>query len=359
MKYKVYGYAICKNEETFVDAWMDSMSEADGVYVLDTGSTDRTVEKLRARGAHVTAELIQPWRFDVARNRSLALVPEDGDILVCTDLDEAFEKGWRMALEKQWAEDTDQARYRYTWNFQEDGSEGVVFWIEKIHRRHGFKWVHPVHEVLTYTGEGEPKKAELLGVQLNHHADPTKPRAQYLPLLELSVKECPEDDRNMHYLGREYMYRGMWDPCIETLKRHLKLESATWPDERAASMRYIARAYENKGEDAESERWLYRAIGEAPHLREPYMDLACFYYRKKNWFGVIHMAESALKIRERSMSYINEPMSWGSAPYDLAAIAYYWAGLPEKALEAVDQALAMAPEDERLKANRDWILEKL
>ena len=59
-------YAICKNESQFVDRWMDSMSEADQVVVLDTGSTDDTVERLKKRGAQVTVELISPWRFDVA-----------------------------------------------------------------------------------------------------------------------------------------------------------------------------------------------------------------------------------------------------------------------------------------------------
>ena len=49
--YKICVYAISKNEEPFVDRWMDSMSEADEVVVLDTGSEDGTVEKLRARGA--------------------------------------------------------------------------------------------------------------------------------------------------------------------------------------------------------------------------------------------------------------------------------------------------------------------
>ena len=56
-KFKVCVYAICKNEAQFVDRWMDSMSEADSVVVLDTGSTDDTVEKLRRRGAQVTVEI--------------------------------------------------------------------------------------------------------------------------------------------------------------------------------------------------------------------------------------------------------------------------------------------------------------
>ena len=87
---KICVYAICKNEEKFVDRWVDSMSEADAIYVLDTGSTDNTVEKLKARNVIVETKEIIPWRFDEARNLSLKMVPEDCDICVCTDFDEVF-----------------------------------------------------------------------------------------------------------------------------------------------------------------------------------------------------------------------------------------------------------------------------
>lgn len=96
---KICVYAIAKNEEQFVDRWMDSMAEADWVCVLDTGSTDRTVEKLADRGAIVCREIIKPWRFDAARNRSMELIPPDTDVCVCTDLDEVFRPGWRKLLE--------------------------------------------------------------------------------------------------------------------------------------------------------------------------------------------------------------------------------------------------------------------
>lgn len=95
--YRVCVYAIAKNEEQFVRRWVTSMREADEIYVLDTGSTDQTVELLTGLGVHVTKEEIHPWRFDTARNRSLALVPEDCDICVCTDLDEFFYTGLARA----------------------------------------------------------------------------------------------------------------------------------------------------------------------------------------------------------------------------------------------------------------------
>lgn len=84
-KYKVCVYAICKNEEKFVKRWVKSMMEVDDVYVLDTGSNDNTVKLLKELGVHVKKKKIKPWRFDVARNESLKMVPDDTDICVCTE----------------------------------------------------------------------------------------------------------------------------------------------------------------------------------------------------------------------------------------------------------------------------------
>lgn len=349
---KVVVYAICKNEARFADRWMDSMGEADQVVVLDTGSTDGTPERLRARGAEVTVETIRPWRFDRARNRSLALVPEDADICVCTDLDEVFHPGWRAALEAVWRPGTGQATYRYTWSFRPDGTEGVVFWYEKIHARQGYTWVHPVHEVLAWTGEGAPgPKVCADGVQLDHHPDGSKSRAQYLPLLELSVQEAPEDDRNTHYLGREYLFHRRWEDCIRTLEHHLAMPTATWRDERAASMRYIARAWLGKGARPTARDWYLRAIAEAPHLREAYVELARMLYEDGCWDGVLYFTECALAIEERPRTYICEAEPWGSLPYDLRSIAFFRTGRTGAALEAARQALALEPENARLRGN--------
>ena len=349
---KVAVYAICKNEARFAARWMASMGEADGVYVLDTGSTDGTAERLRALGAVVAEEEIIPWRFDAARNHSLALVPEDGDICVCTDLDEVFRPGWRAALEGAWGPDTVQASYRYTWSFRPDGGEDTVFWSEKIHSRQGWRWVHPVHEVLERLPGFPPGgKAAALGVQLDHHPDPAKSRGQYLPLLELSVAEDPEDDRNLHYLGREYLFHGRWDDCIATLKRHLAMPKAVWRDERAASMRYIAKSYTQKGEGRLARDWYLRAVAEAPHLREPYMDLALLLYGQGQWEGVLYFTGCALEIRERPRTYICEAAPWGSLPHDLRSIALYRTGRKAEALEEARLALSLEPENERLRGN--------
>lgn len=353
-------YAICKNESKFVDRWMDSMREADSVYVLDTGSADNTAALLRARGAQVTVETISPWRFDTARNRSLQLVPDDADICVCTDIDEYFHPGWRRLLEEAWKPGTTRAAYRYTWNFNPDGSEGYVFWTEKAHSRHGYVWTHPVHEVLSWVGEGqEGGKVYVEGMQLDHRADNSKSRSQYLPLLEQSVLEEPDDDRNMHYLGREYYFHSMWDEAIITLKRHLLLPKATWRDERCASMRYIARCYAAKGDMGEAKRWLIRAVAEAPHLREPYLELAERMYEERNWDAVAALCRDALEITERPRTYICEAEAWGSMPWDLLSLGLYYTGRPSEAVDAAKTAQELSPKDERIARNIEIMQESL
>ena len=146
-KYKICVYAISKNEEKFVERWADSMSEADEIYVLDTGSTDNTVKLLKEKKVNVFVKKINPWRFDVARNMSLNLVPFDTDICVCTDLDEVFETGWRKKLEEKYEKET-RVGYTYNWHINENGIPDVTFILDKIHPRNGYSWTHPVHEVL-------------------------------------------------------------------------------------------------------------------------------------------------------------------------------------------------------------------
>lgn len=355
-RYKVCVYAICKNEEAFVDKWMDSMQEADLVVVTDTGSEDGTVERLKARGVNVYQDLIQPWRFDVARNRSLEHVPKDVDICVCTDLDERFVPGWRKALEDAWQPgETTMVKYVYNWSLHPDGTPNVQFTYFKAHGRLDYLWHYPVHECLKYVGKKPERIAYTSAMVLNHYPDPKKSRGSYLPLLELAVQETPEDDRMVYYLGREYMYKGLWEKCIETLKRHLSLKSATWKEERCASMRWIARSYERLKNPEQAYCWYLRAIAEAPGMREPYVECAQMGYRLLDWPLVFFMAEKALQIKNKSPIYVNMGYCWDYTPDDLAAIASYRLGLYEKALEHAETALSFSPQDKRLLNNKEII----
>ena len=357
-KYKICVYAICKNESNFVKRWVSSMKEADEIFVLDTGSEDNTVKLLQENGVNVKQEIISPWRFDIARNKSLEMVPDNYDICVCTDLDEVFEKGWREKLEQIWQTDTDRLAYNYNWLLDEKNNPKVNFYIEKIHTRKNYKWTHPVHEVLEFQLNRLENKKLAREITLNHYPDSKKSRSSYLPLLELSVKESPEDDRNMHYLGREYMYYGRWNDCIDTLIKHLNLKSAKWKDERCASMRFIARSYKNLKRYDEAYMWLSKAIKEAPYLKEPYTEYGLLAYELKDYQTAISMLEKALSINKKYPSYINEVFCNDSTINDVLSICYYNIGDYEKSLVNIENAIKINPDDERLQNNKNIILKQ-
>jgi tetratricopeptide (TPR) repeat protein len=357
-QYKVCVYAIGKNEEHFVDRWMDSMTEADSVVVTDTGSTDGTVARLRRRGAVVYEETIDPWRFDTARNVSLSHVPTDTDIAVCTDLDEVFRPGWRQCLEDQWDPDVTMANYLYNWSLSEDGTPHTQFTYFKAHAMGCYVWACPVHEFLKFTPTQafpHQKRVFVPDMILDHYPDSTKSRSSYLPLLQLGVRENPQDDRMAYYLGREYMFAGRWQACIDILTIHLGLPSATWKEERCASMRWIAKSYLNLGNKEQAYSWYYRAVAEMPRMRDPYLECAQAAYALGDWPTVLLMTTEALKINEKSLTYVNMGDAWNYTPHDLSAIACYRLGNYAQSLGHAEAALAFAPLDKRLQNNYELI----
>ena len=355
MKYKICVYAIAKNEEKFVDRWFNSVKEADYIYVLDTGSTDNTVDKLKELGVVVNQKIIDPWRFDVARNEALKMVKDDIDICVSIDLDEVLLPGWKDELEKIWDENVTRLHYTYNWSLDDNNRPIISFYSDKIHKRNCYEWIHPVHEVLNYIGDSKEIIKTTNNITINHFPDKNKSRSGYLPLLELSVEENPTDDRNMHYLGREYMFYERWNDCIDTLIKHLNLKTATWKDERSASMRFIARSYKKLKRYDEAKMWLDKAMKETPYLRDPYVERALLEYELNNLNETEKYCTEALKIKTHEKTYVNERFSWDETIYDLLSIVKYNKKDYNKSLYYINKALEINPNNKRILKNKELI----
>ena len=221
---KVTVYAISASEpDAFIDRWLHSMSGADHIVVLVTKVNDpnydtflKYTEQPEFKDKLIVAQKdIKPWRFDVARNESLALIPlNKTDVCVCTDIDEIlisdFFPDFRRTVWEHWG--SPRYNYRFAWSHDDNGDPKIVFWYDKAHHPRGYYWKFPVHEALTcdslpdYHYSDTAASLDANKIYLRHFPDQTKSRSSYLPLLEMRTRLFPDDNIGKYYLVREYSF---------------------------------------------------------------------------------------------------------------------------------------------------------
>lgn len=348
---KICVYGIALNEIKHVDRFMEAAKDADLVVIADTGSTDGTPERLRELGALVFDINIKPWRFDLARNSSLSLIPKDVDICVSLDLDEILQPGWRAEIERVWTPNTTRLSYNF------DCNNGCVYPKDWIHSRTDYMWKHLCHETVVSNGLKPQVYAYTNMILALHDPDNSKSRGQYHEMLGRSVAEDPHSPRNSFYYARELTFHSQWNETIAEFTRYLDLPEATWIVERAYAMKCIGKAYWELGDHHNAEKWLHRSALEAPHYRDSWCELALMLYHQARWAECFAMSMKTLQITHREEVFTSDSNAWGYLPHDLASIAAWHLGVKSIAIEQARLAVNCAPDDIRLVRNLNALLE--
>ena len=223
MANKVCVYAICKNEEKNIDKWVEYVNDADMVCLIDTGSEDKTVEKIKryyeAGLIHVYDSIsINPFSFCQARNyayqKAYEYIMKNEDNLneienwafISIDLDEFIEPGGIDAIREAWDfknYDTIELGVRSIC-FDENGKryvESQSFVHHKVHSWR-FKWVRDVHEIIQFDDNSKSEsewRVKNINVYYEHIQDKQKPRDYYL-MLKLAFIKGDNSSKTLIYL---------------------------------------------------------------------------------------------------------------------------------------------------------------
>ena len=149
-------------------------------------SVDDTLRLAGKARVNIERVPIDPWRFDDARNAALALLPAWADICVSLDLDERLSRAGGPPLEAAWDAGITRPLYRYVWNWH-GRLRGDRLPARPRPPRFGFRWRHPVHEVVEPVAGRVEVRGEAVGMEVHHRGDDAKDRSGYLALLEQSV----------------------------------------------------------------------------------------------------------------------------------------------------------------------------
>jgi len=347
---KIAIYSLCKNEEHNIKSWMAHVQDADYIIVGDTGSTDGSTALLSAEGAIVYPIAITPWRFDVARNRLLQLIPDDVDVCISLDFDERLCVGWRKMIEDVWEHASTRLSYQYTEIEETIPPTMTTITSSRIHHRHHYEWLYPVHELLNYVGADKEVAATSSVLSIIHRPKKSKNRDSYLQLMELAVAEHPEDARLRHQLGRDYLKHGLWDKGIVALTRNIDMKHAPL-EQKFACRRLIARALAEKNEYQRALSILKELIRENPLCSSSYVEYIFIAYKKNNWQDILKLSSALSNINYQYNSLYNEFKNAKFNIYDILAMAYYKVNNYELALQCAETALAIAPNEKRVEKN--------
>jgi len=271
MKNGISAVLIVKNEEKVLDRCLRSLEGCDEIAILDTGSTDRTIEIARAHTSVVaTSPPIEPFHFAEARNRAERLATQDWVLTI--DADEILEEGSIFAIRRTVRTRPQSLGFRVQFKMADpDGSNESSLMRLKVYRRGYWTYAFRVHEQLFPLKEG--RIYDLPDASMRHLPDPDKERRrkQNVELLKLSVEEDPAYLRNWRQLGMESILLGQHEEAIPHLRRYLEGKDID-PLDRSETRVHIARAIAKRPDGlSEALAEFDRAIDEAPDRREPYV----------------------------------------------------------------------------------------
>ena len=323
---------IVRDEEEMLPRTLEAISPAvDEIIVVDTGSTDRTVEIARSFGATV---IEREWTGSFSDARNVSLDAATGDWFLYLDADEVLvsddvEK-LRGLLGQTWRE----AFFLHETNFtgEEGAGVSVVHSALRLFRnRPNYRFSGRLHEqIAIHLPAYLPERIAQSPVRVNHYGylgvvrESKDKGRRNLDLLLAQQRETPAHELNafFHYnLGSEYFATGEIAKAseeYETAVRQVEGEQIYW-HEYVPSL--ILRSVKALRASAKNEEALKRA----DHGLERYPGFTDLVYEQG-------LASLALERVEEATSYLESAIAMGDAPSKYTAMVGAGTFMPRIAL---------------------------
>lgn len=201
---------IVRNEERYLSDCLESIKEvADQIIILDTGSTDKTLDIARSSGAEIHHF---DWCDDFAAARNESIKYATGDWIFWLDADERLVQDSIPELKRQLKpESLPVACKVHIRNIKEDG---INFTLSDAHRlfnnNRGIRFTGRIHEQIAASVSQLNGKERDTGIILNHLGYGLSPEEtkhknrRNLELLERMVRDNPDDAYPQYKLAQHY-----------------------------------------------------------------------------------------------------------------------------------------------------------
>ncbi|MCF6149106.1 MAG: tetratricopeptide repeat protein [Candidatus Kuenenia sp.] len=291
---------IVKNEERFLPQCLESIKDAvDEIIIVDTGSTDKTVEIAKTFGAKVYHH---PWRnsFSEARNHSLRYATSDWILQI--DADEELERKDIPVLHKIVCNAACNAFYVAIYSELPSGQSKHYF--TRLFRRGKAHYEGIVHNQLVHSGNVLPSEVRMYHYGYNLSMDEMEKKYKRTgDLLRKQLEVNPEDIFVIANLVRNYRNECNYDEVINLAEKGLKTSESTL-DQSTRNQRQrisvdLAFALLRKDKLDKAEDICKKALKEDPDFLDNLFMLGDILSRKKAFHEALEIYKKFLVVKEK------------------------------------------------------------
>ena len=349
---------IVKDEDQFLPMCLDSVKDyVDEIIIVDTGSTDKTVEIAHSYNAKVYHH---PWENSFSKARNYSLKYATCDWILILDADEEIDKEDAHRLKEvikdpvgsETAHRADLIFIPVYSKFNK-GKNVSIANSERLFRNHlGICYEGTVHNTLKYS---VPTKKE--DIRLYHHGynqdneQMERKFARTSELLREQIKSDPENPVPHHYLAISYLDRNMNDECIKEALEAIRLFELQNSDSQLRLLSYYSAsvAFYRKNELTGAEKYAIRSLSFYSEYIDAYCLLSSIYFLQKEYDKCIEATQKYLNLLKAIES---DPNSVLSIPYNTLqharlaysrmAIIFFEQGQEHEGLQALKNAVNRA-----------------
>ncbi|HZG17703.1 MAG TPA: glycosyltransferase family 2 protein [Candidatus Bathyarchaeia archaeon] len=340
---------IVKNEEEVLARCLDTIKDiVDEINIVDTGSTDKTVEIAKQYTDRV---FFFPWTgdFAAARNKSFEFATKE--YILYLDADDVILEADRVKLKnlKETLDPSvDSVSMYYDAGTDEFGNVTLRYRRNRLVKRsRNYKWKGEAHQYLEVYGNIINSDISITHKKIRHSVGRN---------LNIYQKKLERGDvfgpRDYFYYGNELRENGHYEKAIESYKKNISMQEG-WVDDKIHACLFMGDCYRFLGDHANE----LSAVLKSFEFGKPRVEAICrigyHFHRKRDW-------KSAAFWYELATNFPEDPEQWSFSypayrtwyPHLQLCVCYYNLGDFEKAYYHNEEARKYRPEDERVLHNK-------
>ena len=347
---------IVKNEEDVIGRCLECVKDVvDEIIVVDTGSTDSTIEIVKK---YTNKVYHFNWVDDFSKARNYAFSKASKDYIMWLDADDViFETDLANLKQLKNNLDTsvDMVMMKYNVAFDEYDNPTLSYYRERlVSRKKNYQWISPIHEVIPPSGN-----IIYSDIAISHKKLHSSDKSRNLRIFNKMLMEGLElDPRQQFYYSRELYYNGQYQKAIDNFNNFLDSKQG-WVENCISACIDLSDCYKKINDNNNAFLALLRSF----EFDKPRPEICC---KLGNHFLENNNVEIAIFWYELAIS--NKPDMknggfhnadyFGYIPYIQFCVCYDKIGNMEKAIFYNNKAGRLKPNDKASLYNKNYFQSK-